>query len=122
MATNLYRMIDEYDRILAEKQAIVFKFEKMDRPIGMYQPQPETYDKISFLRQEISRLVRNHLQVVFAFDPQRQTWKELLRDRRQMRREINNRNNQINEIGGFYIRHKVSFEQGKDSDGPQESL
>src|SRR5205823_2522687 len=105
---TLPSMLDEYDRLIAEEQEIVWKSQKLGRPASAYQGGPQIYEKVNRLRQEIIQSVSKHVQMVLAFDAQRQSWKDVLQDRRQMIADIDLRNNQINQIGSFYVRRKIS--------------
>lgn len=106
---TLPSMLNEYDRLIVEEQEVVWRSQKLGRPISSYQSGPQIYKKVNRLRQEIAQLVRKHVQMVLAFDAQRQSWKDVLQDRRQMIDDVNLRNNQINKVGSFYVRRKISF-------------
>lgn len=103
--------LDEYDRLLAAEQELVRKSRNLINAADSFEnDRLEVYDTVIRWRQEIASLVRAHVQLVIGFDPQRQTWKELLQDRREMMLSINSRNNQINTIGGSYIPHRITFD------------
>jgi uncharacterized RDD family membrane protein YckC len=112
--TTLLAKLDEYDRLLAGERELVWKSRKLTKPDDYrdyYENKGlDVYEKVIPLRQEIALLVRRHAQMVVAFDPQKQKWDEVLKDRRQMMHEINSRNNQINQIGGVYLPRTVRFE------------
>lgn len=97
-------LLNEYERQLAEEQDLVLKSRKLAR-FGVFDESErlDIYKKAISLRREIAQLARRHVQMVLAFDPQKQTWTNVLRDRDLMLRDINFRNSQIDDIAGMYI-------------------
>ena len=102
--------LEEYNRLLATEEELVRKSSKFVRENHPYDRERlDTYEKVIGLRHEIAQLVQRHVQMVLALDPQKQSWDELLRDRRSMLKEINLRNNHINQIGGMFVRRRIEF-------------
>jgi len=97
-------LLNEYEHKLAKEQDLVLKLRKLAR-FGVFDESMrlDTYEKAISLRRGIAQLARHHMQMVLAFDPQKQIWTNLLRDRDLMLRNINFRNNQIDDIAGMYI-------------------
>lgn len=97
--TSLSSTLDEYDRLLEREQEVVLHSRQLATSNEYYQAyRLLTYARVISLRQEIAARIRKHVQLVLAFDPQRQTWKQILEDRRQTMDEIDSRTDQINEI------------------------
>lgn len=105
---DLPSKLDEYDHLIAEEQDIISKYRNLVR--SEYEAMRlAAYDKIIPLRLEIAALVRRHLQFVLAFDRQKQKWGQVLQARRQTMRDINSRNDRINEIAGAYLFKRITF-------------
>jgi len=103
-------VLDEYERLLAEVQELVGKTLKLAGLTSIENNRLEAYERVNRLRREIAVLVRKHVQNVLAFDPRKHRWTDLLRDRREMKQEINKRNNLMKMIGGAFLRKTISFE------------
>ena len=88
--------LDEYSRLLAAEEDMVRRLHKLTRPYEFRQL--AAFEKVIPLRQEIAALVRRHVQLVLSFDPNKQKWDEVLRDRLQMMGEIDKRNQQISDL------------------------
>ncbi|HJX83604.1 MAG TPA: RDD family protein [Candidatus Angelobacter sp.] len=88
--------LDEYSRLLAAEEDMVRRLHKLTRPYEFREL--DAFEKVIPLRQEIAALVRMHVQLVLAFDPNKQKWDEVLRDRLRMIREIDKRNQQISVL------------------------
>lgn len=114
-------LLNEYERQLGDEQDLVLKSRKLAR-FGVFDESGrlDIYEKAISFRREIAQLARRHMQMVLAFDSQKQTWANVLRDRDLMLRDINLRNNQINEMAGMYIPKTIRFCTIGDSDCPQE--
>lgn len=107
-------VLDEYDRLLGQEKELMGKSRSLataDFHLFAAAMQLSIYERVILWRQEIAALVRSHLQMVLAFDPQKQTWHEVLQSRRQMMRDLNRRNNLINSFGGKFVPRQVSFEE-----------
>lgn len=108
---SLSYSLDEYDRLLRRELELVSHCRKLLTRRDSYEEQQLfVYVLIAPSRQEISTLVRRHLQLVLAFNSQQQTWEEILEDRLETRDEIYSRNNQINGIAEHIIPRTVKFE------------
>jgi uncharacterized RDD family membrane protein YckC len=102
--TNLSSTLDEYDHLLEKEQELVLHSRKLLTSREYYQGYRLNVDeKITSLRREIAGLARRHMQVVMGFDPQRQTWDQVLQDRLETADEIDSRTDQINKIKGIVI-------------------
>ena len=88
--------LDEYSHLLAAEEDLVRRLRKLSRPYEFRYL--EVFEKVIPLRQEIAALVRTHIQIVLATDPNNQKWEKVLRDRLQMIREIDKRNQQISDL------------------------
>lgn len=95
-------MLDEYSRLLAEEQRLLMKLRKYVNPTDA--PLELTiYKEELSLRQEIVKLVRSHVEMVLAFDPSRQTFRDLLQDRERLLDEIRERNDRIKKLESVLI-------------------
>jgi uncharacterized RDD family membrane protein YckC len=103
--------LDEYNRLLATEEELVKKSRRLIKGYDSYDSDRLiTYVKVIRLRHEIVRLIQQHVQMVLAFDPQKQSWDDLAREHKEMLSEINLRNNRINQIGGAFVPRKITFQ------------
>lgn len=103
--------LDEYNRLLATEEELVQKSRKLIKEDAFYgRDRLDTYEKVIRLRHEIAQLIQQHVQMVLAFDPQKQSWDELARQHKEMLNDINLRNNRINQVGGRYVPRKITFQ------------
>ena len=103
--------LDEYNRLLATEEELVQKSRKLIKEDAFYgRDRLGTYEKVIRLRHEIAQLIQQHVQMVLAFDPQKQSWDELARQHKAMLNDINLRNNRINQVGGMYVPRKITFQ------------
>lgn len=108
---SLSSRLDEYDRLLEREQELVSRSRKLLTRRDSYEEhQLFIYGMVVPSRREISALVHRHMQLVLAFNPQQQTWEEILEDRLETRDEIYSRNNHINGIAQHIIPRTVKFE------------
>jgi uncharacterized RDD family membrane protein YckC len=108
--TRLSSTLDEYDRLLEREQELISRSSKLLTRRESYESyRLEIYGKVIPLRQEIAVLLRKHMQLVLAFDSQRQSWEQILQDRLQTRGEIFGRNYRVNQIGQSAIPKKLEF-------------
>ena len=101
-------MLDEYSRLLTEEQKLLLRMGIVGDTGEFKRYKEGVYKEVNALRQEIAVLVRKHVEMVLAFDPDRQNWNELLQDRKRMHDEINQRNDQINITGYLVLTHTAS--------------
>lgn len=100
---SLSSTLDEYDRLLEKEQEVLLHSRQLAMSNEYYQGyRLLIHAKVISLRQEIAALLHKHAQLVLAFDPQRQTWDEILQDRLRTIDEIDSRTDQINEIRNVY--------------------
>jgi uncharacterized RDD family membrane protein YckC len=103
-------MLDEYNRLLDVEQGQLRQLRGVIRARKSYgNTELDAYEKVIPLRQEISRLVREHVRKALDSSPRQQAWDALLEDRRQLMRAINDTNDEINGIGKNYIPYTVRF-------------
>jgi uncharacterized RDD family membrane protein YckC len=103
--------LDEYNRLLATEEELVKKSGRLIKENDSYDSDRLLkYIKVIRLRHEIVRLIQQHVQMVLAFDPQKQSWDELAREHKEMLSEINQRSNRINQIGGTFVPRKITFQ------------
>ena len=102
--------LDEYNRLLATEEELMKKTRKLIQKKDFSDRyRLEIYEKVIRLRHEIAQRIQQHVQMVLAFDPQKQSWDELVRDHKEMLNDINLRNNRINQVGGILVPKKIYF-------------
>ena len=90
-------LLDQYDRLLSEEQGLLSTIRKSTESKDFSVIEQMVNQKVIAWRQQISALLRKHVEKVLTFDSQKQTWEDLLLDRRRVLDDIDSLNKQINE-------------------------
>lgn len=103
-------LLDQYDRLLMKEQDLVATARRFSKPaLSLDSIRLDSYEKVIRLRQQISGSVRRHVTMVLASAPQNQSWDGVLENRKQMLRDVKDRNDLLNDIGGMYVPRKIAF-------------
>lgn len=112
--SSLAPVVSEYKGALAEKQDLMQQTFKLLKPGdgGRTIQYLAIAKDVLQLRREIASLVSNHIQMVLSH---KQTWEQVLQDRKQMLDEVGSRNDRIIEITEAYTPRKTRLDS--DSTG-----